>query len=113
MTTRVPPASPFEVLRRGLKLISSFVRRRPTPFVRAVTGAAMFASAIILSAYVIGRSTANLPIRVLDGGESIDGRLLPAVTAVLGVSVWKATGIVMRRFGASWLQQNTQADIRL
>jgi ATP-binding cassette subfamily B protein len=113
MTTRVPPASPFEVLRRGLKLISSFVRRRPKPFVRAVTGAAMFASAIILSAYVIGRITDNLIIPVLDGGESIDGRLLPAVTAVLGVAVWKATGIVMRRFGASWLQQNTQADIRL
>jgi ATP-binding cassette subfamily B protein len=113
MTTRVPPASPFEVLRRGLKLISSFVRRRPKPFFRAVTGAAMFASAIILSAYVIGRITDGLIIPVLDDGESINGRLLPAVAAVLGVAVWKATGIVMRRFGASWLQQNTQADVRL
>ena len=32
---------------------------------------------------------------------------------MLAVALWKATGIVMRRFGASWLQQNTQADIRL
>ena len=43
----------------------------------------------------------------------INGRLAPAIAAVLGVALWKATGIVMRRFGASWLQQNTQADIRL
>ena len=73
----------------------------------------MFASAIILSAYVIGRITDRLIIPVLDQGESINGRLLPALAAVLGVALWKATGIVMRRFGASWLQQNTQADIRL
>jgi len=73
----------------------------------------MFASAIILSAYVVGRITDRLIIPVLDQGESIGGRLLPAIAAVLGVSLWKAIGIVMRRFGASWLQQNTQADIRL
>ena len=57
MTTRLPPASAFEVLSRGVKLIASFVRGRPRTFLRAVTGAAMFASAIIFSAVVIGRIT--------------------------------------------------------
>ena len=37
----------------------------------------MFASAIILSAYVIGRITDRLIIPVLDDGESINGRLCP------------------------------------
>ena len=99
---------------RGLKLISSFVRRRPKPFFRAVTGAAMFASAIILSAYVIGRITdrPDHPGSRSRANRSTAG-LVPAIAAVLGVALWKATGIVMRRFGASWLQQNTQADIRL
>jgi ABC-type multidrug transport system fused ATPase/permease subunit len=89
------------------------VKWRPRPFIRAVTGAAMFASAIILSAYVVGQITDRLIIPVLDRGEPLRNRVWPAVAAVLGVALWKATGIVMRRFGASWLQQNTQADVRM
>lgn len=73
----------------------------------------MFASAIILSAFVIGRITDRLIIPVLDGKEPIGGRLWPAIAAIVAVALWKATGIIMRRFGASWLQQNTQADVRM
>lgn len=113
MTARPRPSSPFEVLAGGIKLIARFVRARPRPFVRAVAGAAMFASAIIASALVIGWVTDTLVIPVLDGGESPRGRIFPAVAAVLGVALWKSTGIVLRRFGASWLQQNSQADIRM
>ncbi|HJU80674.1 MAG TPA: ABC transporter ATP-binding protein [Acidimicrobiia bacterium] len=113
MTTRRPPASPFEVLSRGLRLIGRFVSWHPRPFIRAVFGAAMFASAIIASAYVIGRITDELVIPVLDGGEAVNGRVLPAVAAVLAVALWKATGIILRRFGASWLQFNVQADLRM
>ncbi len=113
VTTRRPPASPFEVLSRGLRLIGRFVSWHPRPFIRAVFGAAMFASAIIASAYVIGRITDELVIPVLDGGEPVNGRVLPAVAAVLAVALWKATGIILRRFGASWLQFNVQADLRM
>lgn len=113
MTNRKPPASPFEVLGRGIRLIARFVSWRPKPFVRAVFGAAMFASAIITSAYVVGRITDQLIIPVLDRGEGVNGRLLPALAAVLAVALWKATGILLRRFGASWLQMNTQADLRM
>lgn len=113
MTTRRPPASPYEVLRRGVRLIARFVRWRPRTFLRAVLGAAMYASAIIFSAVVIGRITDQLIIPVLDRNESSEGRLLPAILIVLAVAVWKAAGIIMRRFGASWLQMNTQADVRM
>ena len=113
MTTRRPPASPFEVLRRGIQLIARFVRWRPRPFIRAVFGAAMYASAIILSAVVVGRITDELIIPVLDQGEPIGGRLLPALLIILAISLWKVIGIILRRFGASWLQMNSQADIRL
>jgi ABC-type multidrug transport system fused ATPase/permease subunit len=101
------------VLSRGLRLIGRFVSWHPRPFVRAVFGAAMFASAIIASAYVIGRITDELVIPVLDGGDPVNGRVLPAVAAVLAVALWKATGIILRRFGASWLQFNVQADLRM
>ena len=113
MTTRKPPASAFEVLGRGIRLIAQFVSWRPKPFIRAAFGAAMFASAIITSAYVIGRITDELIIPVLDRGEEIGGRLVPALLAVLAIALWKATGIILRRFGASWLQMNTQADLRM
>ena len=113
MTTRKPPASSFEVLSRGIRLIARFVSWRPKTFIRAALGAAMFASAIITSAYVIGRITDELVIPVLDEGEGIEGRLVPALLAVLAVALWKATGIILRRFGASWLQMNTQADLRM
>jgi ABC-type multidrug transport system fused ATPase/permease subunit len=96
-----------------LALIGRFVRARPAPFARAVVGAAMFASAIVISAWVIGRITDRLIIPVLDRGETIGGRLLPALAAVLAVAAWKSTGIVIRRFGASWLQLNTQSDVRM
>jgi ABC-type multidrug transport system fused ATPase/permease subunit len=96
-----------------LRLIGRFVSWHPRPFIRAVFGAAMFASAIIASAYVIGRITDELVIPVLDGGEAVNGRVLPAVAAVLAVALWKATGIILRRFGASWLQFNVQADLRM
>ena len=89
------------MLSRGLRLIGRFVSWHPRPFIRAVFGAAMFASAIIASAYVIGRITDELVIPVLDGGEPVNGRVLPAVAAVLAVALWKATGIILRRFGAS------------
>jgi ABC-type multidrug transport system fused ATPase/permease subunit len=97
----------------GIKLIARFVRARPRSFLRAVGGAAMFASAIVASSQVIGWITDTLVVPVLDRKQAIGGKILPAVAAVLAVALWKSTGIVLRRFGASWLQQNTQADVRM
>ena len=113
MTTRRPPASPLGVLAQGVRLIAKFVRWRPRTFVRAVFGAAMYASAIILSALIVGRLTDELIIPVLDQGESAEGRILPGLALILAVALWKAAGIIIRRFGASWLQTNTQSDIRM
>jgi ATP-binding cassette, subfamily B, bacterial len=35
-----------------------------------------------------------------------------AVIALVLIAVWKATGIVIRRSGATWMQGRTQADLR-
>ncbi|MDP8959895.1 MAG: ABC transporter ATP-binding protein/permease [Actinomycetota bacterium] len=104
--------TPFSVVRGGLGLIAQFVRRRPASFALAVTGAAAFASAIVASAVVVGWVTDRLIIPVLDGGEPVAGRLLPAVLLILGVATWKAAGITLRRTAAGWLQFHTQADLR-
>jgi ATP-binding cassette, subfamily B, bacterial len=96
----------------GTRLIARFVRAHPVSFVIAVFGSFNFAAAIVVSAIVVGRITDDVIVPVLDGGEPIDGRLRGAVVALSLIAVWKATGIVIRRSGATWMQGRTQADLR-
>jgi len=100
------------VLGDGARLIARFVRGHPFAFWLGVFGAANFAAAIVASAVVVGRITDELIIPVLERGEPIKGRLWPAVTVLVLISIWKAIGIVVRRTGATYAQARTQADIR-
>lgn len=104
--------TPWSVLRDGLRLIWRFVKRHPAAFSLAVTGAAFFAGALIASAWVIGWVTDTVILPVLDQGADPAGLFLPAVAAVLGVAVFKAAGIVLRRTAAGWLQFRTRQDVR-
>jgi ABC-type multidrug transport system fused ATPase/permease subunit len=88
------------------------VRAHPVSFTIAVFGSFNFAAAIVVSALVVGRITDDVIVPVLDGGEPIEGRLRGAVIALAFIAVWKATGIVIRRSGATWMQGRTQADLR-
>jgi ABC-type multidrug transport system fused ATPase/permease subunit len=96
----------------GARLIARFVRAHPVSFTIAVFGSFNFAAAIVVSALVVGRITDDVIVPVLDGGEPIEGRLRGAVIALTLIAVWKATGIVIRRSGATWMQGRTQADLR-
>jgi ABC-type multidrug transport system fused ATPase/permease subunit len=100
------------VLGGGLKLTWGFVKRRPVSFALAVFGAIVFVSAIVASAIVIGKITDSLIIPVLRDGESIDGRLWPAVLLIFVVAIWKSAGITLRRAAAGWLQYGTRSDAR-
>ncbi len=101
-----------DVISGGVSLIRQFVRWHPWSFTLAVLGAALFVSAIVASAVVIGRITDLVIIPVLDGGEDIGNRVVLAVAAVMGVALWKAIGITLRRTAASALQFRTRADAR-
>ena len=101
-----------DVISGGMALIRQFVRWHPWSFTLAVLGAALFVSAIVASAVVIGRITDLVIIPVLDGGEDIGNRVVLAVAAVMGVALWKAIGITLRRTAASALQFRTRADAR-
>lgn len=104
--------TPWSVLRDGIRLIWRFVKAHPAPFWLAVSGAAVFAGAIIASAWVIGWVTDNLIIPVLDEGVDPAGLVLPGVVAILGVAIFKAAGIVLRRTSAVFLQFRTRQDVR-
>ena len=88
------------VLRDGFRLIGRFVRARPWSFALAVSGALVFVSAIVLAAFVVGRVTDELIIPVLNRGEVLGSRWKGAMAAVIGVSTWKAGGIILRRMAA-------------
>lgn len=104
--------SPWQVVRLGARLVVRLVRGTPGRFALAVTGALLFTGAIVASALVVGDATDELIVPVLDGGEPVDGRLAPVVWLLLGVALWKAVGIVLRRGSATALQVTAQTELR-
>jgi ABC-type multidrug transport system fused ATPase/permease subunit len=112
-TSTAPPSRLREVLREGLRLIGTFIRNGPVSYGLAAGGAALFAAAIVASAFVIGNVTDSLIIPVLDEGASTRGLLWPALGAVVAVATWKAAGITLRRTAAGWLQFRAQTDARI
>ncbi|MEA2001120.1 MAG: ABC transporter ATP-binding protein, partial [Actinomycetota bacterium] len=110
MTSQQPSLK--SMLREGGAIAVRFARARPGSFSLAVLGAALFVAAIVASAIVIGNVTDELIVPVLDQGASYSDRLWPALWAVLGVALWKAAAIVLRRTAAGFLQFRVQADAR-
>lgn len=111
MVMSEPTLTPWSVLRDGTKLIGRFVRAHPWAFTLAVLGAAVFAAAIIASSIVVGWVTDEVIIPILDQGQTAD-LLVIAGSVIVGVSVIKAVGIVVRRTAAGWLSFKTRQDVR-
>ena len=106
------PTSAFGVLRSGAALLAGFVRHQRAAFVIAVSGAALFAGAIIASSLVVGRIVEDVITPVLADGAEVGDRLLLAVVLLLVVALAKAIGIVLRRTSAGWLQLRTRQRVR-
>jgi ATP-binding cassette, subfamily B, bacterial len=110
--TTPSPVSARAVVSEGLRLVGGYARARPLPFTLAVLGAALYAGAIIAASQVIGWVTDTAVIPVLSEGEPLEGKLPAVVGAIMGVAVWKAAAIVLRRNSAGYLQFKTQQDVR-
>ena len=112
MTPGSNPPSARVVLGGGLRIVARFIKARPWAFTSAVTGAAMFAASIIASSAVIGWVTDTAIIPILDEGEPASDHVLGVIVAIVGVALWRAAAIVMRRTSAGWLQLRNQQDLR-
>jgi len=112
VTSQPSSTSPFRVLRDGFGLIGRFIREAPGAYALAATGAVVFTSAIVASSYVIGYVTDDVVIPVLGEGAPLQGRLGLAIMLIVGVSLWKTVGIVVRRTTAGWLQFGAVARLR-
>lgn len=104
--------TPWKVLREGVRLIVRLIRMHPASFFIGVGGAAMYAAAIIGASFAVGWVTDRVIIPTLDGGEPPD-LLWTGVAVVVGIAVFKAVGIVIRRTAAGWLQFSVRRDLRL
>ncbi|MCH8985500.1 MAG: ABC transporter ATP-binding protein/permease, partial [Acidobacteria bacterium] len=100
------------VLAAGFRLVGRYIAWHPLAFALAVVGATVFASAIIGAAVFVGSIADNFVLPILEGGEPVGNRGLVAGAVLLGIATWKATGIVLRRSAAGFLQFRTQADVR-
>jgi len=112
VTSEERPPTARDVLGGGFRIVARFIKARPWSFASAVTGAALYAAAIIAASKVIGWITDTAILPVLRDGESGSKKLFGVVAAVLGVALWKASAIVMRRTSAGWLQLRNQQDLR-
>lgn len=104
--------SPWRVVREGGSLLGRFIREQPVVYAVAAVGAIAFTAAIVASSLVIGHVTDALIVPVLREGEPVAGRLRPALLLILGVAVWKAIGIILRRSAAGWLQFGAQMRLQ-
>ncbi|MFP4311524.1 MAG: ABC transporter ATP-binding protein [Nitriliruptoraceae bacterium] len=103
---------PGQVVLRAVRLVTRLVRATPWRFAAAVTAALLFTAAIVVSALVVGDATDEVIVPVLEQGEPAQGRLAPYLWLLLGVAVWKAVAIVLRRSAATSLQVTAQTELR-
>jgi ATP-binding cassette subfamily B protein len=99
------------ILRRGGRLIWSYVRTHPLPFSIAVTGAAFYAGATIATTVVLGRITDHVIRPAFQQGVSWT-TILGGALAILLVGVVRAGGIVVRRYFAGMTGFRMQRTLR-
>lgn len=75
-------------------------------------GAALYAGMTVAEAVVLGRVTDEVIVPAFARGSTATGVLVLAVVAILGVALLKATGVVLRRTGAYFMQYGLQAHFR-
>lgn len=110
--TASPPLPDRRIIRRGLAVLGMAIRLQPRPFAVAVAGSVLYSAAIVASAVVLGEITDRVILPAFSTGRASRGALALAAVVVLGVSVAKAAGIVLRRVAAAYMQYRLQAIFR-
>ena len=103
-----PPEGLFE---RGLRLIASYVRMHPRPFLAAVAGAVMFAVGSIALTTALGRATDEVLRPAFEGGVSAR-QIWFAVAALMLFGCLRALGIMIRRYYSGVSGERVMASLR-
>ena len=111
-TTDGPAEAPSEGLfGRGLRLITSYVRMHPGPFLVSVVGSVLFAFASIALTTALGRATDEVLRPAFSGGVE-SRRIWLAVTALMAFGCLRALGIMLRRFFSGVSGERVMATLR-
>jgi ATP-binding cassette subfamily B protein len=107
----VAQAAPGGLFGRGLRLIVSYVRMHPAPFLVSVVGAMVFAFASIALTTALGRATDEVLRPAFEGGVS-SRQIWLAVAALLTFGCLRALGIMLRRFFSGVAGERVMATLR-
>ncbi len=105
------PAVDRAIFRRGMRLVASYVRMHPKPFLAALTGAVVFAVASLWLTEALARATDDVLRPAFDG--EVDSRdVLLAVGALMLGGVGRALGIMLRRYYSGVAGERVMATLR-
>jgi ABC-type multidrug transport system fused ATPase/permease subunit len=97
---------------RGVRLIVSYVRMHPRPFLAAVFGAVLFAIGSIALTTALGRATDEVLRPAFEGGVS-SRQIWLAVGALMLFGLVRALGIMIRRFYSGVSGERVMATLRM
>jgi ATP-binding cassette, subfamily B, bacterial len=101
------PSPDRSLLRRGAALLAASVRTHPGPFAISVTGAALFAFMAVGGTIVLGRVTDRVILPAFD--DDVTGTAVAvAVAAIVGASLLRMVGVVLRRYFGQMAQRRMQ-----
>jgi ATP-binding cassette subfamily B protein len=104
-------APPEGLFGRGLRLIVSYVRMHPGPFLVSVAGAIVFAFASIALTTALGRATDEVLRPAFEGGVS-SREIWLSVGALMAFGCLRALGIMTRRFYSGVAGERVMATLR-
>ncbi|MBI3647597.1 MAG: ABC transporter ATP-binding protein [Actinobacteria bacterium] len=96
---------------RGMRLVGSYIKAHPKPFVISVCGAFTFAVASVGVTVALGRVTDRV-LRPAFGKGVSAGTVWLAIAAVIGLAILRATGIGVRRYYSGVLGSAVGATLR-
>lgn len=99
------------LFRRGVRVISRYVREEPRRFALAVTGASLYAAAAVGATVVLGRVTEHVILPAFAEGVT-QGTVVAGSLAIFAVGVLKAVSIVLRRYNGGLTAFRVQAHWR-
>jgi ABC-type multidrug transport system fused ATPase/permease subunit len=105
------PAVDRAIFRRGMRLVASYVRMHPKPFLAALVGAVLFAVASLWLTEALARATDDV-LRPAFEGEVASRDVLLAVGALMLGGVGRALGIMLRRYYSGVAGERVMATLR-
>jgi ATP-binding cassette, subfamily B, bacterial len=96
---------------RGMRIIWSYVRAHPVPFLVSVIGAAVYAAASVLGATVLGRATDHVLVPAF-AGTVTTGVVVAGAAAIVGVGLVRSAGIMLRRYFSGLAGARVEATLR-